>query len=115
MPNTYFVDIDGTILYQPEDFSLTMDSSTLVTLPDAKYKLMKWHCEGHHIILVTGRPESMRLLTEKHLRNSGIVYDRLVMGVGSGPRVLINDYVDSPKAIAHNVLRNKDGLAFIKD
>ena len=43
------------------------------------------------IILTTGRKEGMRRITEQQLENAGIVYDRLIMGIGGGIRVLIND------------------------
>ena len=33
----------------------------------------------------------MRKNTEKQLSDVGIFYDQLVMGIGGGPRVLIND------------------------
>jgi len=44
------------------------------------------------------------------LEELGIVYDQLVMGLGGGPRVLINDLKpkgDDPTAIAVNLERNK--------
>ena len=43
------------------------------------------------IILTTGRKEGMRRITEQQLESAGIVYDKLIMGIGGGARVLIND------------------------
>jgi hypothetical protein len=37
------------------------------------------------------RKESMRKVTEKQLSKAGIFYDLLIMGIGGGPRYLIND------------------------
>jgi hypothetical protein len=34
----------------------------------------------------------MRKFTEKQLEQAGIFYDMLIMGIGGGVRVLINDY-----------------------
>jgi hypothetical protein len=33
----------------------------------------------------------MRKSTEAQLRRAGIIYDKLIMGIGGGARVLIND------------------------
>lgn len=54
-------------------------------------KIHDWHCRGYNIILTTGRTENFREVTEKCLTDQGILYDQLVMGLGPGPRVLIND------------------------
>ncbi len=110
MRKTYFIDIDGTILEHIEDFENITRYKTLPALPGAREKTVKWHCEGHMIILTTARPESLREITKEQLHNAGIVYDMLIMGIGAGERILINDYVKTPKALAYNVLRNKDGI-----
>jgi hypothetical protein len=112
---TYFVDIDGTLVYQPTDFNETVNTETLIPLPNTANKLMEWHCNGSLIILTTARPESMRDLTNKQLTNLGFIYDRLIMGIGCGPRILVNDTLDTsfPKAIAYNVARNNEGLSNI--
>lgn len=117
MRKTYFIDLDGTLLEHILDFENIYNYPKLRALPGAKEKTMKWHCQGHLIILTTARPESLRYLTEVQLRNAEIVYDELIMGIGSGERILINDYVDplGDKAIAYNVERNIDGLHYIPD
>ena len=111
-PKTFFIDIDGTLLYHHSDFAKLLDTDNIPPLPDASEKIGKWHCQGHTVILTTARPESMRARTIKQLDNAGIVYDQLVMGLTNGVRILINDYVpDTPrKAFARNVRRNIDGL-----
>ena len=50
----------------------------------------------------------MRKSTEQQLANAGIFYDQLVMGVGGGVRVLINDNKPDGRqaAICINVERN---------
>ena len=47
--------------------------------------------EGHHIILMTARPESLRQELESCLRHHGIFWHQLIMGVTSGMRIVIND------------------------
>ena len=75
-------------------------------------KLEEWDKKDYNIILLTGRRESMRKLTEDSLRSLGIFYDKLIMGVGGGQRVLINDLKpnkndeNNPTAIAINLERN---------
>ena len=54
-------------------------------------KFNEWELNGHYIIMMTGRRESLRKKTEEHLQAFGIPYDLLLMGVSSGERILIND------------------------
>jgi ribonucleotide monophosphatase NagD (HAD superfamily) len=112
MRSTYFIDIDGTLLEHIEDFENIDNYDSLRALPGAKEKTSKWHCEGHMIILTTARPESLRRLTEKQLRKAGVIYDMIIMGIGAGPRTLINDYQEGKdqKAYSYNVLRNVEGI-----
>lgn len=112
MRKTYFLDIDGTLLRHIDDFENIHNYPRLEALPDAAAKTTKWHCDGHLIILTTARPESLRSLTEQQLRFAGILYDVILMGIGAGERILVND-VESfyrSKATAYNVKRNVDGL-----
>ena len=111
----YFIDIDGTLLHYPPNFKDSINTEYLEALPGASEKTIKWHCEGYQIILVTARPECLREITEKQLKNAMIVYDRLIMGIGSGERYLINDYATGTcgKAYAYNVERNIEGLSLL--
>ena len=105
---TIFCDIDGTLIKFHEDFSEVVHGHTHTEcIGEANKKLAQWHCEGHTIILTTGRPESMRKVTEGMLRDLGIIYDKLIMGCGSGPRLLINDHTENRKAHAISVKRDE--------
>ena len=58
----------------------------------------------------------MRKSTEIQLAEAGIMYDQLIMGIGGGVRVLINDtkpYGDFNTAEAINLNRN-EGIKNIK-
>jgi len=90
MKKTIFLDIDGCIIYHRGNLStqIVMEPDLL---PGVIKKLNEWDADGHKIILVTGRKESMRKLTEKQLSKVGIFYDQLVMGCTRGERILIND------------------------
>ena len=71
--------------------------------------------EGYNIILTTGRKESMRTVTEKQLSEIGIFYDQLIMGIGGGERVLINDMKPTGTQTAYsvNLVRNS-GISNLK-
>jgi len=113
--DTYFLDIDGTLLEHISDWENIHKYESLPALPKAKEKTAYWHCQGHKIVLTTARCESLRELTKKQLDNAGIFYDHLIMGIGAGTRYLVNDYPENGrhKAWAYNVVRNKEGLSNI--
>jgi len=111
---TIFCDIDGTILPHSGEMETLIDhvynDKNLSLLPGVKEKFQEWEEQGHNIILTTGRRESLRDATEKQLIKAGISYDLLIMGIGGGQRVLINDLKpDSkePTAVAICIERNK--------
>lgn len=90
-PLTVFCDIDGTLVqHLPPDQSANPNTKMIV-LPGTINKLIEWDSKGYYIVLVTGRKESMRESTEKQLREAGIFYDKLIMGIGGGVRYIIND------------------------
>ena len=79
-------------------------------LPGTLEKLQEWDMKGYYIILTTGRKESMRKVTEEQLAHAGIMYDQLIMGIGGGVRVLINDtkpYGDFDTAVSVNLDRDE--------
>jgi hydroxymethylpyrimidine pyrophosphatase-like HAD family hydrolase len=115
-PKTIISDIDGTLFKHNGDIC-SQHLGTPVLLPGVKESFQNWDRNGYHIILVTGRRESVREDTERQLSEAGIFYDALVMGVGGGVRVLVNDRkVNSNEdmAICVNLLRN-DGIESLKD
>ena len=89
MKKTIFLDIDGCIFKHKGNMSTQFKDPEL--LPGVIEKINEWDAAGHKIILVTGRKETMRKLTEKQLEDFGIFYDQLVMGINRGERILIND------------------------
>lgn len=107
-PKTIICDIDGTLV-EHNIPSVTASSFAQIKLLDgAIEKLLEWERKGYNIILLTGRKESMRKVTEQQLSSVGIFYDQLIMGVGGGERHLVNDIKPTGKlsAYAHNVERN---------
>lgn len=109
-PKTLLIDIDGVLLRH--NFTYSRSRVTPDILPGVLDKFDEWDRKGYNIILLTGRRESERVLTETQLQLLGIIYDKLIMGVGGGTRVLINDYKagsDSPTAVAI-CLKRDEGL-----
>ena len=106
-PATIFCDLDGTIMKHVHSFSeVTFTKPAL--LPGVREKFDEWDSQGNRIILVTARKESAREITERHLRELGIPYDQLIMGVASGCRILINDMIfeNEERAKSVNVITN---------
>ena len=107
---TIFCDIDGTLWFHvgPATEQSVVKKHDL--LPNTLKAINYWDRSGYTIILTTGRKESMRKITEKHLETLGIIYDQLIMGLGNGVRILINDRkLNGTKNTCHtiNLVRNK--------
>lgn len=126
-PPTIILDIDGCVLEQLDTTdgqgslsaqilgSANPERYNLPKLPGVVDKFVEWDRKGCRIILMTGRPESCREETVKQLKEHGLFWQQLVMGVGGGPRHLINDCKpDGTKtAFAHCPKRN-EGLGGIE-
>ena len=115
-PKTIFLDIDGTLVEHSEDISRQL-TETPKLIEGTLEKLIEWDRKGYNIILTTGRRESSRESTIKQLSELGIFYDQLIMGLGGGIRVLINDRKKNESydtAISINLNRN-EGIKKIKD
>lgn len=112
---TFFVDIDGTILHLSQHVSY--ESDPYLELHGSIKQLYMLREQGHHIVLTTGRESSRRSRLEKQLRDLAIPYDQLITGLPSGPRVVINDkkpycvYMKMAQAIQ---LRRNEGISSIK-
>lgn len=113
-PKTILCDIDGTIAIHKLPIENANGISKLELLEGTKEKFSEWDSKGYNIILITGRKESMREVTEKQLKDAGLFYDKLLMGVGGGDRILINDKKPDGRitAFSYNVDRN-DGIKTI--
>lgn len=113
-PETIITDLDGTLIKHHGSLEAQM-TQPVELLPGAKEKLFEWERRGCRILILTGRKESMRDLTVKQLAEAGIIYDMLIMGVGGGRRILINDNKPDGEiaAVAIPVERNK-GIADVQ-
>ena len=89
---TIFTDIDGTLVHQVQFENL--DPNLSKALPGVVDKMVGWFNEGHHIVLTTARPESLRDITIQEIDILGIPFHQLVMGIGRAERILINNKSD---------------------
>jgi NDP-sugar pyrophosphorylase family protein len=108
-PKTIFCDIDGTILSHLHRFSDVASQDPKI-LENVLNKFNEWDSQGNKIILCTARKESAREITERHLKDLGLCWDQLIMGLTSGPRVLINDKLnkmDPDRSISINLTTNE--------
>ena len=107
-PVTIICDIDGTLVNHMSPDIACNPNSKMIPLPGTLHKLLEWDRLGYNIILLTGRKESMKNVTEQQLKEAGIFYDQLIMGVGGGKRYLINDCKPNGDeyAFAINIDRN---------
>jgi len=104
---TIFCDIDGTLIEHFGSLHSQIKEDP-VLLSGSLDKLSEWESKGYNIILTTGRKPSNRNRIEKQLDDLGIFYDQLIMGIGGGQRVLINDRKPNgtDTAFSYNVDRN---------
>jgi hypothetical protein len=107
-PGTIFCDIDGCLLkHRGPGLSGVLEKPPTL-LEGTREKFDTWERKGYRIILTTGRKESMREHTEAELTLMGIYYDLLIMGIGGGPRYLINDRKPGGKDTAFAINLDRD-------
>ena len=103
---TIICDIDGTLTKYMGGGHKAIVAQDHEILPGVIDRIRHWEMQGHRIILITGRRESVRERTEVELRRLGIPFDILLMGYADSGRILINDIGSKVKAHAVNVTRD---------
>jgi hypothetical protein len=91
-------------------------SQELILLPETIEVFKEWEKKQYKIVLVTGRRESHRAELEGQLKRAGLFWDKLVMGLPNGPRIVVNDVKDGGemRAWCYNVVRNT-GIGELKE
>lgn len=106
---TFFVDIDGTLV-QYRKFS-ELSTSVLTPIQEVIDVVNKYYDEGAIIVMTTARPNSYELFTKQELEKIGVKYHQLVMDLGRGTRVILNDKDPEneqiPRALGINLNRNQ--------
>jgi hypothetical protein len=86
---TFFVDIDGTLVKYRKFAEL--ENSVLEPIQDVIDTINNYYEQGAHIVITSARPETYRDFTIEELNKIGISYNQLILGLGRGTRVVIND------------------------
>jgi len=101
-----FCDIDGTLIKYRE-FS-TYKSTKAEPITNTIKEINRAFNKGHNVILTTARPEYLRFHTLRELNKLNIQYHMLLMSIGRGPRILINDNKPSNKLGAYAINVERD-------
>lgn len=107
-PKTYFFDLDGTIFMHAHKYSNLEKIPALC--PGVKEALDEIDSRGDKIIIVSARKESAREMTVRALAALSVPYDQLVLDVGQGLRVIVNDKMSSsspPRCKAVEVMTDR--------
>jgi hypothetical protein len=85
---TIFCDIDGTLIRHEDkpDYSRLPE-----VLPGSREKLQAWIDQGYHVVLCTARKAQDEAKLAQALRDLAIPHHRLITGLSSGTRIVIND------------------------
>ena len=111
---TIFCDIDGCIFKHHGDIAAIL-TNPCELLPGVREAFKQWARKGYTVILTTGRPESIRYLTEHQLQETGLFFHSLIMGLPRGQRVVINDIKTeqiTKTAACVNLTRN-EGMGYV--
>lgn len=106
---TLFVDIDGTIV-QYRKFS-ELSTAVLTPIQEVIDTVNNYYNEGAVVIITTARPSAYELFTKQELEKLGVKYHQLVMNLGRGTRVILNDKdpenPELPRALGINLNRDR--------
>jgi hydroxymethylpyrimidine pyrophosphatase-like HAD family hydrolase len=106
-------DIDNTILYQtnrsPFDWS---DLSGDILIPEMGHLIDVFSKDEFYVILLTGRPESVRTQTEKWLEKNCVNYSELIMKEGNQYE---KSYITKEKSLLEIQKKFKVELVFEDD
>lgn len=113
-PKTIIIDLDGVIIKHDSGYN---SKKKFFTYP---FKLIKRNVNlikneyesGSCIIIMSARPYDEKFNVERELKKNNIFYHRLILGVASGSRVLINDkkknHPNIKTAVAIETVRNSN-------
>lgn len=105
---TFFVDIDGTLV-KYRKFS-ELSTAVLTPIQDVIDSVNYHYDNGSHIVITSARPPEYEVFTKQELEKIGVKYHQLLLGIGRGTRVILNDKdpenPDTPRAIGINFNRD---------
>lgn len=109
---TYFIDIDGVLFENGAQYFNPKWGTTNPLLKNIEV-IKKLKSLGNYIVITTSRTEEFRESTIKQFKEVNLEYDQLIMGIGNGERIIINDYSNSnpfPSCNSINIKRNTEIL-----
>jgi hypothetical protein len=86
--DTIFIDLDGVICIHE---SVPSYSKPLEVIKPTVDMLKRLESEGKFIVITTARDPDEEILLRTSLKDAGVPFSRLIMGVSSGTRHIIND------------------------
>lgn len=103
-PNTWFIDFDGSLVLQKSHLS---DEDYI--LPGTKEFFSKVVKENDMVIITTGRnEEEHRDRIAAFLNRHNIKFDRIICGITTGKRILINDKKPNGSLTAYSYNLTRD-------
>jgi len=110
---TLFLDLDGTLVKNSSAHFPPYIGESDPIAPNVEIVRQLQQSGKFEIIITTSRPEKYRSVTEQQLKQLGIVYKTLLMGLLHSKRIIINDYSKSnpfKSCDSINLKRNADDL-----
>lgn len=107
------IDLDGCLVGASCPYMKPLIGETSSLPNNINFINKKYDSGRAHITVKTARPKYYRDITEKQLRDIGLKYHELIMGVFHARRTIINDYASTlkyPGCRAINLPRNADNL-----
>jgi len=86
---TIFIDLDGTIVKQADNFHTQPRDMQIIT--NTLEKLHYWKFNGYKIVITTGRIKEEHELLKTALKELNVPFDYLITDLPPGPRTVIND------------------------
>lgn len=102
---TIITDIDGTLFDHAGEEGYSFESKPT---PGAVEKMKEWERLGYCIMVISARPEYEYWATMRQLNQWGMPWHKLVLGLGSGKRFLINDTKPHTKDTAQAIVVERD-------
>lgn len=102
LPKTWLIDVDGTIV---KHNGYKNDGDVLL---EGVQEFFAQIDEQDVVILLTARNELFRQSTEDFLKANNIRYDKIIFGLPTGERILINDDKPSGLKMGHAINKTRD-------
>ena len=115
--NTYFVDIDGIVLFNTGKYGSKNWFNTIEPIKENLSIIKQLSDEGHEIIFVTSRPIDALDMFKDLLNSENIKYKTIIDSCLHSKRIIINDFASSnpfPSCLAINIPRNQSIESYLR-